>query len=190
MLRRRLVHLLVAAAACYACHNLSREYLGAYSPLVFLPFAPLLAWTASRFVIELLQETRRSAHASVLAQWSGRYYTFDERQVRFYLVNQSVWTSSDDLARILEPPPGERELRLLGEHHAAIPGANVMACSEAGLSRLLEARTGARNASYHMVRFRNWIETQALPNVKRLPSSATAIITIDDGEADAGTDGA
>ena len=122
---------------------------------------------------------KRRAHESVHAQWSGRYYTFDERQIRFYLVDDTVWTAAEDLAKLLEPPPGERELRLLGGEHACIPGSSIMACSEAGLMRLLDARTGHRRASYHMIRFKNWLETQAFPNVKRLPSSAAELIRTD-----------
>ena len=133
--------------------------------------------------VGVLAWIKRRAHESVHGQWQGRYYTFDERQIRFYLVDDTVWTAMEDVARILEPPPGERELRLLGDEHAPIPGSDVMACSETGLLRLLATRTEHRRASYHMIRFKNWIEKQAFPNVKRLPSSATALIHVGDTPA-------
>lgn len=169
----RILSLIAIAAALYYCGPFGMLL----SPVVALAFG----WKHRNDPeVGMLAWIKRRAHESVHAQWSGRYYTFDERQVRFYLVNDTVWTATADVARILEPPPDERELRLLGAEHACIPGSDVMACSETGLMRLLDARTAHRRASYHMIRFRNWLETQAIPNVKRLPSSATALISAEE----------
>jgi hypothetical protein len=128
-----------------------------FSPLVMGAFAAIA------------DAGRRSAHQA----FQGSYYSYKGRQMRFYLVDATVWLAWADLLPILDPAPGERELRLLGADFGAIPGLKLKGCTEAGILQLLKARTSHRRASRAMIQLKTWLEQEALPNVKRLPQSSS-----------------
>lgn len=124
------------------------------------------------YLLEIFPWLKRRAEHDALTRWNGRYYSFDGQQLRFYKIEETVWIPQKDLRRILRPAWGERELRLLGADYAAIPETTEMGFTEAGLRKLLDSRTGHRRANHQMIRFKRWLDSEALPNVKRLPSSA------------------
>lgn len=133
-----------------------------------------VAWgvTFARYLIEIFPIIKYWAERSVFHRWQGRFYMFESRQIRFYVVDDVIWIPLKDLNKLIEPGWSERELRLLGDAHGPIPEQTEIGLSEAGLLQLLASRTGHRRASSKMIRFRNWLLQNALPNVRRLPESA------------------
>lgn len=125
-----------------------------------------------RDILEFILTIKYWGERSAVFKWHGSYYSFDGRQIRFFLVDAIVWVPLADIRPLMEPELGERELRLLGEWHALIPGEKIFGVSELGLMQLLKIRTESRHASYKMIRLKRWLISSALVNVKRLPRSA------------------
>ncbi len=166
-------------------HNLTRIFICVCATLLMLrmrvhfglPLAVLAAgafWAAlfPHVLIGLIPFIKRSADASALLKWHGCYYEFKGVQVRFFLSGATVWVAADDIRRLISPPLQQRELFLLAENYSFIPGHSIKGLSETGLLRLLEMRTSHRRADPGMIKFKLWLETEAYPNVKRLPGSA------------------
>jgi len=126
----------------------------------------------ARDFINLFSWIKYQAKKSAVFHWHGSYYSFDGRQIRFFLVEGTVWIPLRDLQRLLEPDVSERELRLLGAAYGLIPDQKIKGVTEEALLQLLKSRTESRHTSYKMVRLKKWLLTNALPNVKRLPKSA------------------
>ncbi|MFZ6799501.1 hypothetical protein [Undibacterium sp. Di24W] len=126
----------------------------------------------ARDLINFFSWIKYQAKKSAVFHWHGSYYSFDGRQIRFFLIEGTVWIPLRDLQRLLEPDVSERELRLLGAAYAVIPDQKMKGVTEDGLLQLLRSRTESRHTSYKMVRLKKWLLTNALPNVKRLPKSA------------------
>jgi len=126
----------------------------------------------ARDIINLFSWIKYQAKKSAVFHWHGSYYSFDGQQIRFFLDEHTVWIPLRDVQHVLEPELSERELRLLGAGYGLIPEQKMVGVTEEGLLQLLRSRTESRHSSYQMVRFKKWLLTQALPNVKRLPKSA------------------
>jgi prophage antirepressor-like protein len=114
----------------------------------------------------------------------GKFYTFEGQPVRLYFVDDDIWVPERDLAAILLPAPGGQELRALGAGYGPIAGQNFNGFSEAALLRMLETRTAGRQPKRHLVRFRHWLQEEALPNVRRLPESASGNAVTETSAAD------
>ncbi|MBY0574130.1 MAG: hypothetical protein K2P84_10650 [Undibacterium sp.] len=125
-------------------------------------------------VIDLVLWFKHRGEYSALFRWHGSYYSFDGQHIRFYLVEDVVWVALSDIERLFEPVLAERELRLLAPAYGPIPEQKFLGVTEQGLLVLLKSRTESRHASYRMIRFKRWLLTQALPNVRRLPRSAVS----------------
>jgi hypothetical protein len=127
----------------------------------------------ARYLVDLLPSIKRKAERDALEVWNGRYYAFDNRQLRLYLVDGVIWVPAVDVAALLDPKPDARELRYLGADHGLIPGQKHTGYTEAGLLRLLTTRSATRRATHDTIRFKHWLEKEAFPNLRRLPASAT-----------------
>lgn len=126
----------------------------------------------ARDFINLFSWIKYQAKKSAVFHWHGSYYNFDGQQIRFFLIEGTVWIPLRDVQHLLEPELSERELRLLGEAYGVIPEQKMKGVTEDGVLQLLRSRTESRHTSYKMVRFKKWLLTHAVPNVKRLPTSA------------------
>lgn len=138
----------------------------------YLMIGLLWAWLMSGYLVHLIPELKRLAEKSAIGKWQGSYYEFGGVHLRFYLDDEVVWTAADDLVRVVKPAIGEREFGLMGDAYGVIPGQTIKGIREDALLRLLELRTNHRRTDPQMKKFKLWLETQALPNVKRLRSSA------------------
>ncbi len=127
----------------------------------------------ARYVIEIIPAIKRKAERDVLEPLNGRYYAYDNLRIRLFLIEGVIWVPEQDLAPIIRPLPDSRELRLLGEDYATIPLQKFKGFTERGLLRMMTIRTNTRGASFAMLRFKRWLETEALPNLKRFPVSAS-----------------
>lgn len=171
-----MLYLLLRFGVLFGVGSLVYLALQKYHPDHLVVGILLYAVAVSRFfaaeVIEFIPAMRRSVDRSILEPWQGRYYMYDNHQVRFSLVDGAPWIVADDARAIVTPPITAREQRLLGPHYAALPGHRLNGYSEQGLLRLLELRLRNRGGRRDMLKFRNWLEHDALPNLKRLPASA------------------
>lgn len=171
----RIIASTIFVAVLYGCSALLGPHMELLRiVLVALCAAPLLGRVFAPDVINFLSAIKKQAHHEVFAPWNGRFYIFDGNQVRFFLIDDVVWIAADDICHLLNPKPTERDLRLLGSQYRRIEEIGLLGISESGLMRLIELRTGPRNCDRNMIRLRNWLAKEALPNIKRLPSSATA----------------
>ncbi len=144
-----------------------------YGPIGLLVTSVVWGVTFARYVIETFSAIKYWGKQSVSMRWGGKFYMFEERQIRFYMVNDLIWIPIRDLHPLMEPALNERELRLLGDAHGQIPEHDEIGLSEEGLLHLLQSRTEHRRASSKMIRLRNWLQKNALPNVRRFPESAS-----------------
>jgi len=141
-------------------------------PLVVVVFGAAAARYFARDLVDLVPALARLARRRALEPWNGRYYAFDGHQVRLYLVDGTVWIAAGDLKDILVPPPTGLELRQMPEG-ARVPGTNVDGYTEAALLRLLALRNANRGGRRELLRFAHWLQNEAAPNLRRLPSSTT-----------------
>ncbi|MES2316465.1 MAG: hypothetical protein V4631_03140 [Pseudomonadota bacterium] len=171
-----LIRLLLCVALSAAVYWLSGVFLKDLG-LMRVPFtivATAFPWvkTLAPYVIDLFPAIRRKAISDVLEPWNGRYYAYDNRQVRLYLIEGVIWVPVRDVASLLLPQPEPRELRILAGDYGPIPGQKLQGYTEAGLLRLLSTRCGNRGGAPALVRFKNWLEKEAFPNLRRHPGSS------------------
>lgn len=143
-----------------------------YGPIGLAVTSVVWGITFASYLYEVFPSIRYWARKSVLQRWLGRFYVFEGCQIRFFLIDETIWIPLSDLNAVLEPRLEERELRLLADAHGLIPEHSLAGVSEDGLMQLLKSRTGHRRASQKMLRFKTWLQNNALPNVRRLPASA------------------
>lgn len=168
LIAKILFSLALASAGYWICEQFKPGYGG-----IGIAFtAGIWGRLFGRDILEFFLLIKYWGERSAVFKWHGSYYSFDGRQIRFFLIDAIVWVPLADIKPLMEPELGERELRLLGEAHALIPGEKIVGVSEFGLMQLLKIRTESRHASYKMIRLKRWLISSALVNVKRLPSSA------------------
>ncbi|MES2324217.1 MAG: hypothetical protein V4633_18325 [Pseudomonadota bacterium] len=134
--------------------------------------APLWARLFGPYLVELIPAIRAQARRDACAPLNGRFYSYDNQPLRLFLVNGVIWIPAADLKPLLLPAPDATELRQLGAGHGTIPGQKLRGFSEHALLRLLTARARSRHASFATNRFGHWLQSEAFPNVRRLPSSS------------------
>ncbi len=125
-----------------------------------------------REIMNIFSWWKERARYSAVFHWHGKFFVFDGHQVRFYLIDGTIWIPLSDLAPIVEPTLNERELRLLGEDFAVIPNEKIQGLNEQGVLRVLKTRTESRHATYPMIRFKRWLTLSAFPNIRKRPSAA------------------
>jgi hypothetical protein len=144
----------------------------AHMPLTVVFSSAMWAVSFAKFVLPALSAVKNQARHDALSPLSGRHYAFQNHSMRLYLIDEVIWIPVADVAPLLGRQPDARELRYLGADHGTIPGLSVAAYTEAGLLRLLTTRTGTRHATHELIRFKHWLEKEAFPNLRRLPSSS------------------
>lgn len=167
-----ILKLVFSVAICYgAFRGIERVAPGFGAMGILIPIF-FLGHLFPRDILSFFSAMRYHAKKSVLYRWHGRYYSFEGQQLRFFLIDDVVWLALPDLEKILEPDIGERELRLLGEEKTFLGEHHLHVVSEAGMLQLLRTRTDSRHATQKMIRFKKWLKSSGLDNVKRLPKSA------------------
>lgn len=156
----------------YACYKIGEKMSSGYGIIGVLLSLNVWGRWFSREIIESILLFKYWGEKSALYHWHGKYYSFDGRQIRFFLVDDVVWIALKDIKKVLDPKVGQWELDTLGADLVKIENSRDLAITEAGLLRLLERRTDDRRAKYPMIRFKRWLLNEAFPNVKRMPRSA------------------
>lgn len=169
-MRRYLITVLFAAALVLAFRYLQESGI-AYAVILVLVCAPLMARLCAPIFMDMVSQFIGFSERSARGAWQGKYYSFDEQRIRFYTFHESIWIAESDVAGILGQALTERERRQLGDEYGVIPGKRLRGFTEEGLKRLLATRLGDRHATRQMVRFNHWLQSEAFPNVRRLPSS-------------------
>ena len=70
-------------------------------PGVLLFAIPLIAWFASRALVHGTPGIARVASDAAVAEWQGRYYAFDDFQVRVYEDDDRLWFAVPDVLRAI-----------------------------------------------------------------------------------------
>lgn len=138
----------------------------------------IMMWAAgairyfARDLVDIVPAIRRAARRHVHEKWNGRYYTYEGRHVRLCLADGTVWIVEADVRDIIVPAVTGREQRLMGTGFGLIPGTRLNGYSESGLLRLVSVRLLNRGGDAPMKKFFVWLEREAIPNVKRFPTSS------------------
>lgn len=164
--------LIFSIALCWGAYAFIERFIPGFGGFGILAAAPIVTRLFPKDVIAFFAWLKHRADHDALGKWQGRYYSFDDQQIRFFLHDDIVWLALPDLERILEPDLETRELRLLGDEKIYIEAHRLHAVSESGLLQLLRTRTETRHATHKMIRFKKWLVTSGIINVKRLPRSA------------------
>ena len=170
----RLLLCAAASAAVYWLAGMLKDLGAMRLPFTLVTTGMLWAKVLAPYVVEIVPAIRRQAMKDTWEPWLGRYYAFDNRQIRLDLIDGIIWVPVRDVAAMVLPQPAPRELRILGADYGPIPGqTKLQGYTAAGLLRLLATRSSARMAPHELIRFKNWLEREAFPNLRRLPGSAT-----------------
>lgn len=150
--------------------------LAAINAYVGMPFlsVPLVAWVAARWIVLGLSALKHRAHVRAVGEWNGRYYAFDDRQVRVYWDAAQGWIHAGDLlktvGRQLEGSALQRIRLRLGEADFRVPeGLDEPCFSETGAVNYLRGVSGDR-----AWQVRNWLERAVLPNLASLREKQSA----------------
>ena len=152
--------------------TLCNRYVVEWLPIGMLCWGVYGAKHFARDIINILPAIADAARHSAFQKWNGRYYSFNGSQVRFCLIDETVWIVEEDVRKIMVPAVSEREQRLLGADHAQIATTALSGYSEHGLLRLLNTRLKQRTCDAVVKKFYIWLQSEAIPNVKRLPASS------------------
>ncbi len=158
----------------YACYRFIGNISPGHAPLGLLLVAPFIAKGLAPIIFAIIARIKHEGERSAVEKWHGRVYSYDGHQIRLYFEDTVIWVPAADVAFVLLPAPDARELRLLGAGYAVIPDQKkIQGYSDAALLRLLAVRLQRRGGTRELTRFQHWLENQAFPNVRRLPSSAS-----------------
>lgn len=150
-LRRAMVWLLVIGGAyAWLVH---RVLTSGRSPMGVLALAPVVAFLLAPAFIQALVLGLRWMAERPRAPWQGRYYAFDDRQIRIVESSGRLWFSTADVHAALDlslragvlaafATSQRREVHEIGD-----------ALSNEGLERLLAGSTDR-----HVLRFLRWAE--------------------------------
>ncbi len=179
-----MIRLVLKLAACAVVtwllylggHRLAASMGGVHPAIVnvvvFSLAASLWGRALAHYLIGLIPAIRDRARRDVLEPMNGRFYAYDNHRLRLYLVDGVIWIPERDLAAIIRPLPDARELRLLGEEYGVVPDQKCRGFTERGLLRMMSLRTAGRFSTHEMIRFKHWLEKEAIPNLRRFPVSS------------------
>ncbi|MES2898519.1 MAG: hypothetical protein V4723_02270 [Pseudomonadota bacterium] len=140
--------------------------------VVFSLAAVLWGSAFAVYLIGIIPAIRDKARRDVCEPMNGRFYAYDNHRLRLYLIDDVIWIPERDLMAVLRPVPDARELRLLGEDYATLPGQKLRAFTERAVLRMMALRTAGRFSTHDMIRFKHWLEKEAIPNLRRFPVSS------------------
>jgi hypothetical protein len=126
----------------------------------------------SQDLVNVIPAIKRAGERAPLKKWGGRYYAFDGSQIRLCLIDGTVWIVEADVRKFIVPPVTASEKRRLVAHHAIIPAIRQFGYTELGPLRLLTVRLQRRGGERELIKFLSWLRAEAIPNVKRLPTSS------------------
>ncbi|MFC5551208.1 hypothetical protein [Massilia aerilata] len=170
-MQRYLITIILAVALVFAFQYLKQLHL-AFAVVLALACAPLMAWLCAPMFMDLATGWIGFSERAGRGALQGKYYSFDARRIRFFLVNDTIWVAESDLTGILGQAMTERERRQLGGEYGVVPGKRFRGFTEDGIMRLLSTRLGDRHSTRQIIRFKHWLQTDAFPNVRRLPGSS------------------
>jgi hypothetical protein len=135
---------LVRIALCAAVSWLVWRYLGLVVAVITVP---LWGVALARPILEFSGHFYDWLNRSPLAEWQGRYYSFNGVHLRVFPVEQALWIVDRDIFKVL----GEKPTLLLPDQfgateYGAIEGTPFHGFSEAGLERLLTQHPHSESA--------------------------------------------
>lgn len=130
-----------------------RALVSGRSPMETLALAPVVAVLLTPALIQFVVLGLRWMRDRPWAPWQGRYYAFDDRQVRIVESRGRLWFSTVDVHAALDLRLRPGTLAAFGTTERTEDGEIGDALSNEGLRRLLAGSTERR-----MLRFLRWAE--------------------------------
>lgn len=129
---------------------------------------PLIAWVVARWTIMAISGAKRDAELRAYREWNGRYFAYDDGQVRIHWDDDGIWLVAADVFRAMGRAPDAIERRKLSVRLGAggygrPPGIEADCFSEGGVLRYLASLKEEETR-----RFRRWLEREVFPNIRRL----------------------
>lgn len=121
---------------------------------------PLFGWVLSRWVVEGVAFIAKKGGDDAVREWNGRYFAFNEYQVRIFWDKQRVWVKAADVFRVLGESPdsiSRRKIAVrLGPDGFGTPARKEGECfTDQGVISYLNARGDLTS-----VQFRRWFERE------------------------------
>ncbi len=134
---------------------------------------PLIAWVVSRWLVAVPGWALQRTKENHFQEWAGRYYVFDDQQIRIHWDASVIWVVADDVYAVMQQTPDALErrkiaARLGAAHYRTLEGDKQECFSEAGVARYL---TGLPEEDTR--RFRRWLEREAWPNIRKSREAAS-----------------
>ena len=113
--------------------------------------------------------TKFTDHAAkkALGNWQGKFYSWQNQQIRILEIGKSVWVIDDDLIRAAGLKPDEnlkRKLYISYPGYGDIPGTRYTGCTEIAVMKSLE---GKQLNNPEVVKLRLWFEREVFPPIKK-----------------------
>lgn len=129
---------------------------------------PLIAWVISRWVVMFFSELSSLAEEEAVGEWNGRYYAYDDQQVKIHWDSAGPWIEAADIFRLLGEQPEalirERIRRRVGADDFRVHDTLGVECFSAkGASAYLSGRSDLAAR-----KILNWLERNVFPNLERL----------------------
>lgn len=159
----------LVAGGIYAWY-LTREGDPRVHALVMLAYCTGAVWLVRKQFIHFPGWLLRAMARAQDGKLQGKLYMFEQERIHLYLLSDgSAWIAADGVMSLLKPT--STEIGLLGRGYRIIPGTSTRGFTEAGLLQLLAKRIRS-GAGRDVLRFDQWLRNDALPNLRRLPSSS------------------
>lgn len=133
-------------------------------PYGLVGVAPI-GWVLSRWLVFGFSHFKRHAYETACAEWQGKYFEFDNMQVRIDCEDNTVRVAADDIFRQIGYKPGESDRRRLALSHG-VSGYSRMAGEPDtfGEEAVLTFLAGRREKQ--APRLRLWLQREVLPNLR------------------------
>lgn len=129
---------------------------------------PLLAWVLARWVIMGVAALKDSAAARAIGDWNGRYFAYDDRQIRIYWDDRSTWVVAEDVFRAIDRLPDEKTRQRIAVRLGA-----ASFCTPESIGKACFSRQGVRDYLAGLdgegpMRLGRWFEREVFANLDRL----------------------
>lgn len=140
------------------------------SALIMLVYCTAAVWLVRKEFVHFPGWLLRAMARAQDGKLQGKLYVFDQVRIHLYLLDDdTVWIAADGVKMLLSP--SSTEMGMMGRGYGTIPGTAVKGVTETALLQLLAKRQRA-GGGRDVLKFDQWLRQDALPNLRRLPSSS------------------
>lgn len=134
---------------------------------------PLVGWVLARWIVQGFSALRQVAEADATEAWNGRYFSYDDVQVRIFWDDEQTWVRAADVYALMGLSPdavSRRKIaaRLGPADYRRLAGEAGECFSAPGVLRYLNGFADLRAA-----KFRRWLEREVFATLAKQRECAT-----------------